>query len=275
MDRFRDKVAVITGGSAGIGAAAARKFAARGARLALIARTGAALDRMVREIQTAGGTARAYPADVADLESCAASIAAIARDFGTIDFLVNNAGANFRGPVETREVEQLARIVDVNLRAPIVLTRLALPHLRRPGGAVINVASIAGQVPLPGEATYSATKFGLRAFTFALREELEGSGITVSVVSPGPVDTGFIMEDLEEVPDLVFANPVSSAEQVAEQILRCAADGARERTIPVVTGYLAGIGNAFPTLRRLLAPYMERRGRAVKQVYRARRAGPN
>src|SRR5262249_10292701 len=157
---------------------------------------------------------------------------------------VNNAGKNKRGEVERLDPAEMRGIIEVNLIAPIVLTRLALPYFRqRGGGAVVNVASIAGQTPLPGEAVYSASKFGLRGFTFALREELRGSGIQVSAVSPGPVDTGFIMDELEEVPDLVFGNPMSTADEVAALILDSAADGLRERTIPVMTGYLAQVGN--------------------------------
>lgn len=272
VDRFKGKVAIITGGSTGIGAAAARRFAARGTQVALVARTVSALEETVARIRAEGGTAHAYPTDVADVAACAAMLQRVDEELGGIDFLVNNAGMNFRGNIERHAAENLARIVDVNLRAPIALTRLALPYMRkRGGGAIINVASIAGQVPLAGEAVYSATKFGLRAFTFAIRDELDGSGIAVSAVSPGPVDTGFIMKEIDEVPDLVFANPMSTADQVAEQILLCATDGAAERTIPVMTGYLARLGNALPALRRAIVPFMEKQGRAAKERYRARR----
>jgi short-subunit dehydrogenase len=106
-------------------------------------------------------------------------------------------------------------------------------------------------------------------------EELQGSGITISAVSPGPVDTGFIMREIDEVPDLVFANPMSTADQVAEQILLCAADGVAERTIPVITGYMARLGNAFPPLRRALTPLLEKRGRAAKDILRSRRRPAN
>ena len=193
------------------------------------------------------------------------------REFGGIDILVNNAGANHRGPVEEQDPAALQQIIDVNLTAPIVLTRLALPYLRRRDqAAIVNVASIAGQIPVAHEATYSASKSGLRAFTFALREELEGSGITVSAVSPGPVDTGFLMEDLEHVPDLIFANPMSTADEVAALVLDSAADGAAERTIPVLTGYMARVGSALPIVKRALTPILEGRGRVVKEQYRAR-----
>jgi short-subunit dehydrogenase len=270
-ERFAGKVAVVTGASAGIGSAVARQLAAEGASLALVARTPDTLEWVAGEIRGAGGSARAFPADVRDHGACATLLADVERALGGIDVLVNNAGANHRGPVEDQDPAALAQIIDVNLTAPIVLTRLALPHLRRRGGgAIVNVASIAGQIPVAHEATYSASKSGLRAFTFALREELEGSGITVSAVSPGPVDTGFLMADLDHVPDLVFANPMSTAEEVAALVLDCAADGVIERTIPALTGYMARVGSALPIVKRALVPILEERGRAVKEQYRAR-----
>ncbi|MEW6271890.1 MAG: SDR family NAD(P)-dependent oxidoreductase [Thermodesulfobacteriota bacterium] len=270
-DRFAGKVVVVTGASSGIGSAAARQFAAEGASVALVARGAQTLEWVAGEIRGTGGVARAYPADVRDRTACESLLRSVAEAFGGIDVLVNNAGANHRGPLESQRPEDLAQIIEVNLIAPIVLTRLALPYLhRRERAAIVNVASIAGQIPVAHEATYSASKSGLRAFTFALREELEGSGITVSAVSPGPVDTGFLMEDLEHVPDLVFANPMSTCAEVAKLIVDCAEDGVAERTIPALTGYMARVGSAVPALKRVLAPILEERGRVVKEQYRAR-----
>jgi short-subunit dehydrogenase len=276
-DRFAGKVVVITGASSGIGSAVARRFAGEGASVALVARGAEALEWVAGEIRGAHGVARAYPADVRDHGACGALLAAVAETFGGIDVLVNNAGANHRGLVEDQDPANLAQIIDVNLTAPIVLTRLALPYLRRrEQAAIVNVASIAGQIPVAHEAVYSASKSGLRAFTFALREELEGSGITVSAVSPGPVDTGFLMADIDHVPDLVFANPMSTCDEVAALVLDCAADGTAERTIPAVTGYMARLGSAIPALKRALVPLLSQRGRVVKQQYRDRQqqAGP-
>jgi len=270
--RFESKVAVITGASSGIGAAAARMFAAEGAAVAVAARGQSSLDRLVGEIGAAGGRAVAVPTDVADRAACERLLARAAEQLGGIDVLVNNAGTNKRGAIERYTAHELAGVVEVNLVAPIVLTRLALPYLRKRGrGAIVNVASIAGRIPVGHEAVYSATKFGLRAFTFALTEELEGSGITVSAVSPGPVDTGFIMENLDEVPNIVFAQPMSTAEDIARAILDCAADGVVERTIPQITGYLATAGYLLPALRKLMFPMMEKRGAQAKEEYRKRR----
>jgi short-subunit dehydrogenase len=159
-------------------------------------------------------------------------------------------------------------MVAVNLMAPILLARAALPHLRRRGGgSIVNVASLAGRVPFPDEATYCATKFALRAFSFALAEELANTGIRVSVVSPGPVDTGFIMNDLEHVPDVVFSQPVSTAEDIARLVLASALDGARERTASQMSRLMTNAGYLFPGLRHRLMPLLQRMGRAAKERY--------
>ncbi|MBT8143781.1 MAG: SDR family NAD(P)-dependent oxidoreductase, partial [Gammaproteobacteria bacterium] len=132
----------------------------------------------------------------------------------------------------------------------------------------VNITSVAGKIPVPDEATYSATKFGLRAFTRALGEELRGSGITVSCVSPGPIDTGFIMEHLDKVPDYFFSQPISTPEQVAELVLRSAADGKTERTIAAWTGVMATAGYLVPPLASFLRPLLAIKGRKVKEKYR-------
>ena len=206
--------------------------------------------------------------DVGDASAAARLLDRVATELGGIDVLVNNAGVNYRGAVEQRKPEELAEIIAVNLTAPILWSRTVLPHLRkRGGGSIVNVASLAGHVPLPHEATYAASKWGLRGFSFSLAEELAGSGIRVSVVSPGPVDTEFIMSHLADVPDLVFSQPMSTAEEIATLVLDSAADGELERLPSRASGYLTTIAYLFPRLRQRLTPLMERRGRAAKQLY--------
>ena len=175
MSRFLGKTVVITGASSGIGESCARKFVREGARVVLAARRKEPLDKLAGELGLP--VTHVVPTDISDVGACKHLIQEAQSRFGTLDVLVNNAGRNVRGPFEGLRIEDLAEIIDVNLRAPIVLTKLALPAMRSQGsGAVVSVASLAGRVPVPDEAVYSATKFALRIFSFALAEELRGRG---------------------------------------------------------------------------------------------------
>ena len=262
--------AVVTGASRGIGRAVAKQAAAKGARVGLVARSKDDLDIVLADI---GGRGVVAPADIAVRQQVTDAIKAIEAELGPVDVLVANAGIGAYGPVVDMSYEEIERVVGVNVLGTMYAIRAVLPGMvGRRRGHIVTIGSIAGRIGSPFEAVYSATKFGLRAFTFALAEELEGSGITLSAVSPGPVDTGFIMEDLDEVPDLVFSQPMSSAEDIARGILDCAADGVLERTIPQLTGYLATAGYMLPALRKLIFPIMERRGKEAKEAYRKRRA---
>jgi short-subunit dehydrogenase len=150
----------------------------------------------------------------------------------------------------------------------MLLTRLALPHLRKTRGVVVNVASIAGHVPLPGEAPYCASKWGLRGFTFAVRDEMRDSGVALCVVSPGPIATPFVLDDIDHVPDLVFSQPILTAEQVAAAVVACAADRRRERALPRSTLFLARLSATFPWMQEFLRPSLEAKGARVKAKLR-------
>ena len=163
-------------------------------------------------------------------------------------------------------------MIDTNLKGPMLLTRFALPYLRETKGVVVNVASIAGHVPLPHEAPYSASKWGLRGFTFAVREELRSTGVSLCAVSPGPISTPFVLDDLDHVPELVFSQPILTAEQVAEAVVACAIDRRRERAMPRSTLLLAKLARSFPWLQELLRPGLERKGAKVKARLRAEAA---
>lgn len=266
---FKDKTVIITGGSEGVGAATARKFAEYGANLVLVARSKRNLDRIAEELR--GKTrVETVAMDVSDTVACVNLFKKAEFEFGNINILINNAGYHERGPVESVSVEDLSSMIDINLKAPIIMCKLAIKYLKQAGGgAIINVASLAGRTPVPLAATYSATKFGLRVFTFALGEELRGSDIKIAAVSPGPIDTGFIMANIDDVTDVTFSQPMSTAEEVAQEILNLTANTKRERSMPPISGLLTTTMYLFPWLGRLVLPLMIRKGRNVKRKLKA------
>ncbi len=266
---FNHKTVIITGGSEGVGAATARKFAEHGANLVLVARSKRNLERIAEELR---GKTRVeiIAMDVSDTDACVNLFKKAEFEFGNINILVNNAGYHERGPVEFVSVEDLSAMIDVNLKASIILCKLAIKYLKQAGGgAIINVASLVGRTPVPGAATYSASKFGLRAFTFALGEELKGSGIKLAAVSPGPIDTGWIMSNIDIVSDVTFSQPMSTADEVAQEILNLTGNKKRERSMPPISGLLTTIMYLFPRLGRLVLPLLIRKGRNVKRKLKA------
>lgn len=267
---FSGKTVVITGASAGVGAATARLFAKQKANLILLARGADALEKIGDELKTLTDVLTVVM-DVTKSDDCRDMLLQASEKFGSIDVLINNASYHHRGAVEGCDPIKLAQMVDVNLRAPIELSGLVLPYLRKAGGgAIVNVGSLAGRTPLQGAATYCATKAGLRAFTYALSDEVRGTGINVGLVSPGPIDTGFIMTEIDKVEDIVFSQPLSTAEQVAEAIMVVATGQQVEISMPKASGWLTMISYLFPGLRRALRPSLYEKGRKAKEIYRKR-----
>jgi len=267
---FEDKTVIITGGSEGVGAATARRFADAGANLVLVARTRKTLDQIAEELE---GQARVLTVrmDVSDANACVSLFKKAMLEFGSVHVLVNNAGYHKRGLVEDMDAEDLGTMIDVNLKAPVILSRLAIPYIKESGGgAIINVASLAGRAPIPAAATYSASKFGLRAFTFALGQELAEAGIKVAAVSPGPIDTGFIMTDIDSVADITFSQPMSTGGEVAEEILKLCSNSRRERSMPPISGLLTTMSYLFPWLGKRLQPLLNAKGRRVKRALKAK-----
>lgn len=271
MESFKDKTVIITGGSEGVGAATARKFAAAGAKLLLVARSKKNLEKIAEELRPLTDV-QIFVMDVSDPGACVDLFKKAEFEFGSVHVLINNAAFHKRGLTETIDADDLGRMIDVNLKAPIMLSRLAIPYLRRAEGAtaIINVASLAGRAPIPGNATYSASKFGLRIFTFALADELRNSDIKLGVVSPGPIDTAFIMANIDEVADINFSQPLSTADQVADEILAICLSDKREKAMPLAGAVLTSLNYIFPWLRGLIQPSLERRGRRVKRELKAR-----
>ena len=268
---LNNKTVIITGGSEGVGAAAARMFAEAGANLMLVARNKKNLDAIAEELR-AKTRVEVFAMDVSDAEACVDVFKKAAFEFGSVDILVNNAGYHKRGVVEDIDAKELGKMIDVNLKAPIILSRIALPYLRDAGGgAIINVGSLAGRAPIPGSSCYAASKAGLRSFTYALGMELADSNIKLAVVSPGPIDTGFIMADIDATSDLTLSQPISTAEEVAQAILDLCGNNLREQSMPRVSGLLTTMMYLFPGLSPRVRPMLERKGARVKAELKAER----
>ena len=179
------RVALVTGASRGIGLAVAEALSRAGARVAMLARSADALRNAAEPLG-----ALAIPCDVADVDAITAAVACVRDGVGDPDVLVNNAGLFVLAPVESQETAALRATLDVNLIAPFVLARSLIPAMRAAGrGHIVTIGSIADRVTFPENGAYAASKFGARALHQVMREELRGSGIRTTLVSPGPVDT--------------------------------------------------------------------------------------
>jgi 3-oxoacyl-[acyl-carrier protein] reductase len=190
MAKLSNKTALVTGASRGIGAAIAKRLAADGASVVITYTNGAdAAAGVVGDIEGAGGKAIAIRADATDPKAVTAAVEKTVKTFGRLDILVNNAGTAIPKPFEEATLEELDRVVDINLRGVFIATQAALKHLQK-GGRIINIGSCVGErMMTPGLAAYSATKGAVKMFTQGLAREVGPRGITVNNVQPGPIDT--------------------------------------------------------------------------------------
>lgn len=184
------KVALITGGSRGIGAAVAKRLAADGAKVAITYTKGAdAAAAVVKDIERAGGKAIAIQADAADARAVQAAVEETVAKLGRLDVLVNNAGTAIPKRFEEATLEELDRVFDINVRGTLVATQAALKHMKS-GGRIIMIGSCVGErVMTPGLVPYSATKGAVKIFTQGLSREVGDRSITVNNIQPGPIDT--------------------------------------------------------------------------------------
>ncbi len=188
--QLEGKIALVTGGSRGIGAAIAKRLAADGANVAITYTKGAdAAASVVKEIERGGRKAIAIQADATDADAVEAAVEQTVAAFGRLDVLVNNAGTAIPKSFEETSLEELDRLIDVNVRGTLVATQAALKHMKN-GGRIIMIGSSVGErVMVPGLVPYSATKGAVKMFTQGLSREVGSRGITVNNVQPGPIDT--------------------------------------------------------------------------------------
>jgi 3-oxoacyl-[acyl-carrier protein] reductase len=190
MSNLSQKVALVTGGSRGIGAAIAKRLAADGAAVAITyAKDGKAAAAVVEAIERAGGKAVAIQAEAANAEAVKSAVEKTVTTFGRLDVLVNNAGTAIPKPFEETTLEEMDRMIDINIRGTLVATHAALRHIKS-GGRIISIGSCVGERNMtPGLTPYSATKGAVKMFTQGLAREVGSRGITVNNVQPGPIDT--------------------------------------------------------------------------------------
>jgi 3-oxoacyl-[acyl-carrier protein] reductase len=190
MSKLANKVALVTGGSRGIGAAIAKRLAADGASVTVTYTKGAdAAESVVKEIERAGGKAIAIQADAGDADAVKSAVEKAVAKFGRLDVLVNNAGTAIPKTFEETTLEEMDRVIDINLRGVFVATQAALKHIKD-GGRIITIGSCVGErMMTPGLAAYAATKGAVKMFTQGLSREVGSRGITVNNVQPGPIDT--------------------------------------------------------------------------------------
>nr|WP_246363181.1 SDR family NAD(P)-dependent oxidoreductase [Deinococcus budaensis] len=187
---------MVTGASSGIGEAAARHLARQGAAVAVLARRAERLEALAGAIRAEGGRALVIGADVTGREAALEAVERTVRDLGRLDTVINNAGVMLLGPAEEAPLEEWERMVSLNVQGLLYVAHAALPHLLRaaadsPRGVadLVNVSSVAGRVARAGSAVYNLTKFGVTAFSEALRQEVAGRHLRVAVVEPGAVET--------------------------------------------------------------------------------------
>lgn len=248
MTSFHGCTALITGASSGIGRELARQLAPQAAALILIARRLDRLENLRRELARPGLEIHCHAVDVANAAQVETLLELIAGSGLKVDFLINNAGVGDHGFFEESDWSRVQAMLDVNIQALTRFTHAFLPQLIRSGrGAILNVSSIASYLPIPKMAVYAATKAYVTSFSEAIRGELRGTGVSVTALCPGPVDTEFF--HLAERPEALEAGPAPEIFKVpVEQVAREGLDAVLRDRPRVIPGWIVWAVMTFVSL---------------------------
>jgi short-subunit dehydrogenase len=252
-DTFRDKVAIVTGASAGIGKSLALQLASQGAKVAIAARRAERLEQVAAECRSLGGKALVVPTDVSDESQCKALVQKTTEEFGCLDLLINNAGLAAIALFEDfPDLHLFRQTMDVNFYGAVYCTYYALPHLKRTRGRIVAISSLGGKAALPYNTPYIASKYAMHGFYDALRMELMQHGVSATVICPSWVVTEFHESQMDKdgLPRgprgrAIYTSKTMTAERCAKITLRAAHKRRRE--------VLMGPG-ALAAWLKLLAP---------------------
>ncbi|MHB8466809.1 MAG: SDR family NAD(P)-dependent oxidoreductase [Acidimicrobiales bacterium] len=244
--RIEGAAAVVTGASSGIGAAIAEDLARRGAKVAVVARRADLLEQVAAACRAHSPASIAIGADVADRAACERAVATAVEHFGVVDIVVNNAGVSLHRAAAETTVEEIERVMAVNFFGAVYMTMAVLPGmLERDRGSIVNVTSVAGYVPNLKESAYGASKAALSRWSHGLAIDLDGRGVHVGVLSPGPIDTPIWLTEGEEP----YTGKLYPPSVVASATARMIEQRTVHRTSPRRFG---AVGMFYPLLGRAM-----------------------
>jgi short-subunit dehydrogenase len=254
---LKQQVMVITGASSGIGLATAQAAAAKGVTLVLAARSDDTLGALAQRINATGGTAIAVHCDVAERNQIDRLVAVALQTYGRIDTWVNNAGLGMHGKLEKIDLADARRLFDVNFWGVVYGSLAALPHLKRSGGALINVGSEVSEAPAPLLGIYTASKHAVKGFTDSLRveaEDVDGANVSITLIQPTAVNTPFPEHSrnyMSQEPKL--PTPMIDPQKVAEAILKAAEKPTRSKKVGLKAIINTTVATMMPSIRDTLA----------------------